>query len=194
MNGQTRNRQMKKHNITSAEWLKIETYIKATITRLQRRMPTDWQPEYDDLHCVCFDAVLAILNSYKPGSLSPSAYCYQFLEKTTFSELIKEYHKLKLQDTLYSLGELDDGDDGDFCTHKRGKADVSETTDFPMKKIEDKDLLGKLYDSCDDVDTRHAIACMYFLGWSLTQAAKECKMTKQTLLARLRALGKRFTK
>lgn len=191
---------MKKLDLTERDWLALNDQSLIIAKKIKSRLPDDWKLAVDDIRTYVYDAYIAILNSYDPSkkiegtSFCAAAYCWKYAEKATYSGLMQEYHKLKLQDTLYAIGELDDGDDDDFCTHKRGKADVSETTDFPMKKIEDKDLLGKLYDSCNDVDTRHAIACMYFLDWSLTQTAKECKMTKQTLLARLRAIGKRFTK
>ena len=60
-----------------------------------------------------------------------------------------------------------------------------------MKEVENRDLVARIYDGCDDVELRHAMACMYFLGYNLTDAAKECRMSKQLLLHRLRALGKK---
>jgi len=114
---------IKNLNLTEADWLKLHDFNKQIAKRIQMRLPCDWYLTLDEIEGAVYDVFIKLLNNYEPGAMSATSYCYQFGEKWAYLNLIREYRKLKSQETLDALyGE--DKDDDEPCRHIYGEAEV----------------------------------------------------------------------
>lgn len=116
---------MKRINLTESQWLELDSAATNIAKSIQQKLPSDWKLSVSDIKSRVYDSYIATLNSYDTTkNTSPVAYCLMFAKTSAYSALIAEYKHLKQQDTLFVIGELDDGDDDDYCPHKRGTGDV----------------------------------------------------------------------
>lgn len=131
---------MKRINLTESQWLELDSAATNIAKAIQRKLPIGWKLTVGNIKSRVYDSYISSLNSYDPlKNTSPVAYCLMFAKKSAYSELMAEYRRLKNQDTLYCLGELDDGDDDEYCQHKHGVAEVACDVKFPMSELESKD-------------------------------------------------------
>ena len=105
------------------DWLKLRDYNKIIANHIMRRLPSDWNLSFDDVSGAVYDTFIKLLNNYEPGAMSELSYCWQFGEKYTYRDLMREYHKLKGQ-IQYDEMFGEDKDDDEPCKHKIGKGDV----------------------------------------------------------------------
>lgn len=120
---------MKRINLTESQWLELDSAATNIAKAIQQKLPSDWKLNVSDIKSRVYDSYIATLNSYdSTKNTSPVAYCLMFAKNSTHSALIAEYRRLKQQDDLYAIGELDDSDDDNRCRHKHGVAEVPHNT------------------------------------------------------------------
>lgn len=174
---------MKRINLTESQWLELDSAATNIAKSIQQNLPSDWKLNVSDIKSRVYDSYISTLNSYDPAkNTSPVAYCLMFAKNSTYSALIAEYKRLKQQDTLFVIGELDDSDDDDYCPHKHGVAEVPHNTQFPMKDIESKDDCDELYKKANKVD--QMIFDMIKEGKSYDYIAKELGFTNKMQIVR----------
>lgn len=64
------------------------------------KLPSDWCLTLEDIEGAVYGTFIKLLNNYESGAMSPTSYCYQFGEQYTYRDLMREYGKLKKQDTF----------------------------------------------------------------------------------------------
>jgi len=129
------------------DWMKLRDFNKQIARRIQMRLPADWCLTLDEIEGAVYDTFIKLLNNYKEGAMSPTSYCYQFGEQYTYRDLIREYRRLKKQETLDALyGE--DNDDDEPCRHEYGEGDVPSLTVDDREKHDDEievnEILAKM--------------------------------------------------
>lgn len=124
---------MNKLNILSEkDWNTLAKYAKIIATAILKKLPVDWNLEFDEVEGVIFDSFVKIIQSYNPnGTCSVASYCWKYAGKMALTTLLKEYRRQKSIDTLYAINCLDDGkDDDDDEGHIRHK--IIKDADFSV--------------------------------------------------------------
>lgn len=109
--------------IKEETWLKLNEYAKKIACMIQNKLPSDWPLEIEEIQSEVYQTFINLIACYKDGAMSVESWCWRYGEKATLKKLLTEYHLLKKQDTLYDIGELDDGDDGDVVKHHVSRGD-----------------------------------------------------------------------
>jgi len=169
--------------LTEQDWLKLRDFNKTIAKKIKQRLPEDWQLTLSEIESALYDTFIKLLNNYVEGAMSPTSYCYQFAENYTYRDLIREYRRLKNQETLDALyGE--DKDDDEPCRHKHGIGEVSALTvderDSLDRKLETKQLLEKM------TKLDRMIAELIMDGKSYREVADEIGIDKMTIQRRMK--------
>lgn len=104
-------------------WLKLNEYAKKIARMIQKKLPSDWPLGIEEIQSEVYQTFIKLIDNYKDGAMSVESWCWRYGEKATLKKLHDEYNRLKKQDTLYAIGELDDGDDGDVVKHNVSRGD-----------------------------------------------------------------------
>ena len=96
--------------LTEKDWLKLRDYDKSIALRVQARLPGDWYLTLEEIESAVYDTFIKLLRNYEPGAQSATSYCWQFGEKYTYRDLMREYGRLKKQ-VVYDESEPDDEDE-----------------------------------------------------------------------------------
>ena len=108
--------------LSDADWLKLRDFSKAMAARLKKRLPCDWYLPVEDVQSAVYGTFIKLFNSYRPGAMSVTSYCYQYAERWTYLTLMAEYRRLKNQDDLDAVYGEDFDDEP--CRHRYGSAEV----------------------------------------------------------------------
>ena len=177
---------MRKHmniRLTEKDWLKLRDFNKLISNKIRQRLPEDWQLTFDEIESAVYDTFIKLLNNYVEGAMSPTSYCFQFAEKYTYRDLIREYRRLKNQETLDALYS-EDKDDDKPCRHKHGIGEVPALTvderDSLDRKLETKQLLEKM------TKLDRMIAELIMDGKSYRDVADEIGMSQVAVMKRMK--------
>ena len=107
--------------LSDADWLKLRKFSKAISAKLKTRLPCDWYLTQDDIQSAVYGTFIKLLQSYRPGTMSPASYCWQYGERATYSTLMREYRRLKDQLPLDDVENPSDEEDGE-CTERHQHA------------------------------------------------------------------------
>ena len=99
--------------ITNELWDELKVHAEKTALYVKSKLPKDWDLEHKEILSEVYWTFVELMTKYKESSVSPASWCCIYGGKATLKRLYDEYHRLKKQDTLYAIGELDDGDDDD---------------------------------------------------------------------------------
>lgn len=110
-------------------------------------------------------------------------------EKNVLKKLLAEYSRLKKQDTLYALGELDDGNDGDVAKHHVAEGIAEEHIDL-ASQLELNDDVSRIIDKADVVDKQ--IMQMIMQGLSYDEISKKVGLSKGQISKRLKKQASSF--
>lgn len=113
-----------KTKITEADWLKLRDYNRRITARIMAKLPADWYLTDEEVEGAVYDSFISLLSTYKGGSMSPTSYCYQYAEKYTMRDLLREYERLKRQVAITD----ENGDEGETVRHEIGTGEVEELT------------------------------------------------------------------
>ena len=178
---------IKNLNLTEADWLKLRDFNKQIAKRIQMRLPSDWYLTLDEIEGAVYDTFIRYLNAYEPGAMSPTSYCYQFGEMATYRDLIREYRKLKSQETFDALyGE--DKDDDEPCRHIYGEAEVKPWSVDERESLQDKLEVSEMMDKMPKLDKM--IAEMLMEGKSYREIAEDIGLSAMACQKRMKKYGK----
>lgn len=174
-------------NLTESDWLKLHDFNQQIAKRIQMRLPSDWYLTLDEIEGAVYDVFIKLLNNYEPGAMSPVSYCYQFAEKWTYLNLIREYCKLKSQETFDALyGE--DKDDDEPCRHIYGEAEVKPLSVDERESLQDKLEVNEIMQKMPKLDKM--IAEMLMEGKSYREIADEIGLSAMACQKRMKKYGK----
>lgn len=124
----------------------------------------------EDIKSAVYDTIIKLGSTYKEGSQSFLSYCYQYACQYTYRDLIREYKRLKHQETLDALYN-DDSDDSQPCRHKYGEAEVKALSVDERDVVADKIQVNELLEKMSKID--RMIAELILKGYSYDDIAKE---------------------
>lgn len=151
------------------------------------RLPADWYLSLDEIEGAVYDTFIKLLNNYEEGAMSPTSYCHQFGERYTFRDLMREYRKLKRQETLDVIyGE--DKDDDEPCYHKYGIGDVPSLSVKDDDKLENRDSVSEIMGKANLIDK--TIMNLVMEGKTLREIGEEVGLSKDAISKRLKKYHK----
>lgn len=142
----------------------------------------DWPLETEEIEGAVYDTFIKLLNNYKEGAMSAASYCWMFGEKWTYLTLMREYRRLKKQDTIDVLPDEDDDDDAP----RAGKNPLGVkalTTDERAERELDDDV-NCIMDNATLQDKR--IMQLVMQGWSLEEIGQLIGISKMAVSKRLK--------
>lgn len=109
--------------LSDADWMKLRDFNHIISKNIKKRLPEDWDLTLDEIQSVVNGTFVQLLNNYKEGAMSPTSYCWHYAERYTYRDLIREYRRLKHQETFDAWCE-EDKNDTKPCKHKVVDADI----------------------------------------------------------------------
>lgn len=173
-----------KLNLTNADWLKLKNYNEIFAKEIQQSLPVDWPLTLDEISGSIYDTYISLAKLYKEGTMSFTSYCYRYAKQYTLRNLIREYKKLKQQDTLFAI-ELEE--DEFKIKHQILELDISKIKNKGTNlstKLFCKDLIEKM----PKID--QMIATRIMEGYSYEEIAKDLGLNKMDITRRMRKYGK----
>lgn len=169
--------------LTEKEWLKLRDFNKKIAINILARLPEDWKLPLEDIEGAIYDTFINLLNNYKDGAMSPTSYCWKFAEQYTYRNLMREYKRLKNQDTLDQLyGE--DYNDNEICRRKYGVGEVPSLTVDERKKQELVDDVNEILKRVSPQD--RCIMKLIMEGRSLREIGELFGMSQVAIQKRLK--------
>ena len=170
-------------HLTEKDWLKLRDFNIVISRKIKSRLPVDWNLPTDEIEGAVYDVFIKLLNNYKPGAMSAVSYCYQFAEKWTYLNLMREYKRLKNQDTFDALyGE--DNDDDEPCRHKYGIGEVKALSVYERDSLDRKLETKQLLESMPKLDKM--IAEMVMEGHTYDDIAENLGIDRKTAMRRMK--------
>ena len=174
---------MKRLNLTENDWLKLRDYNVVIARHIKNRLPLDWQLTTEEIEGAVYDTFIRYLNNYEQGTMSPVSWCYKYAEQATYRDLIREYRKLKAQDTFDALYGEDDDDDQP-CRHKYGKGDVQALAVDDRAAQELCDEVNTILDKAPLIDRE--IMKLVMKGMTFEEIGREIGLSKMAVSKRLK--------
>ena len=125
-----------KKRLGEAEWLKLRDYNKIITAHIMPKLPADWYLTADDVEGAVYDTIIKLLAAYRDGAQSPTSYVWQYAERYTYRDLMREYGKIKLHDAIEDSTE---GEDGYTVRHETGRGYVPELAVDDRERQEARD-------------------------------------------------------
>lgn len=88
--------------LTDQDWLRLKDYNGRISRSIMDKLPPDWYLSLEEVQGAVYDSIIALLRLYRPGTQSATSYVYQFAEKYTLRNLLREYSRMKRS---FILGE-----------------------------------------------------------------------------------------
>lgn len=161
---------MNRLNLSDSDWLKLSEYNNVIANKIKKQLPVDWQMSLEDIKSAVYDTIIKLGSIYKEGSQSFLSYCYQYACQYTYRDLIREYKRLKHQETLDALYN-DDLDDSQPCRHRYGEAEVKALSVDERNTVADKIQVNELLEKMPKID--RMIAKLILKGYSYDDIVKE---------------------
>lgn len=161
----------------------MRDFNKLISNKIRQRLPKDWQLTLDEIESAVYDTFIKLLNNYNDGAMSPTSYCFQFAEKYTYRDLIREYRRLKNQETLDALYGEDYNDD-EPCKHKVVNENANAVTTNPRHTLNIHLKVVELLDKMPKIDKM--IAELIMDGKSYREIANEVGMSQVAVMKRMK--------
>lgn len=62
--------------LSDEQWMKLRDFSKVITASLRKKLPGDWYLPDEDIQGAVYGVFIKILQSYKPGVMSPTSYCW----------------------------------------------------------------------------------------------------------------------
>lgn len=174
---------MKKYNLSENDWLQLDSNATILAQSIKAKLPIDYNISISEIKSVIYDSYIYLLDKFdstKNNSLM--AYIRMYVGKITYSTIIKEYKRLKNQETFDYIFD-EDFDDDEPCKHSYGKGNIKSLTVDNRKNIENKILVVDILEKMPVLDRMIADMCMR--GYSYDQISKEIGIKKIDVIRRL---------
>ena len=173
--------------ITEQTWLTLNDYSQKIACSIQKKLPRDWPLEIEEIRSEVYQTFIDLIEEYKDGAMSVASWCWRYGEKKTMNKLLTEYHRLKKQDTLYAIGELDDGDDDDVV--KPHVTDgVLEAHKALATQLEKRDKVSTILNRASFIDKE--IMKLIMEGFSYDEIAEKVGISKGEITKRMKKYAK----
>ena len=169
--------------ITEQTWLTLNDYSQKIACRIQKKLPRDWPLEIEEIRSEVYQTFVDLIEEYKDGAMSVASWCWCYGEKKTMNKLLTEYHRLKNQDTLYALGELDDGDDDDVVKPHVSNG-VLEAHKALATQLEKRDKVSRIIDGASFLDKE--IMRLIMEGFSYDEISEKVGISKGEISKRMK--------
>ena len=169
--------------ITEKTWLTLNDYSYKIACSIQKKLPSDWYLDLEEIRSEVYQTFIDLIEDYKDGAMSVATWCWRYGEKKTMNKLLTEYHRLKNQDTLYALGELDDGDDDDVVKLHVSNGFFKEPKDLATQ-LEKRDEVSRIIDGASFLDKE--IMRLIMEGFSYDQIAEKVGISKGEISKRMK--------
>ena len=83
--------------LSDEQWMKLRDFSKVITASLRKKLPGDWYLPDEDIQGAVYGVFIKILQSYRPGAMSPTSYCWQYGERSALQALLREYRRIKSQ-------------------------------------------------------------------------------------------------
>lgn len=175
--------------ITNELWAKLEPHVENTVAYIKSKLPKDWKLEHNEILSEVYLTCVELLAKYRKSSVSPVSWCCMYDGKKTLKKLYSRYHSLKKLDTLYALGEIDDGDDGDVVKRYVTRGIAEEPKDL-AEQLEMNDLVSVILAGASFLDKE--TMQMIKEGYSYDEISKKVGISKGEITKRMKKHAKRL--
>ena len=167
-------------HLTSADWDKLKGFNASITRRILSTLPGDYYLTPEDVSWAVYDTIIHLLATYREGSQSPLSYVWQFAERYTRRDLLREYWRSAKYIHLDDLREDDDG------TQERdyGRGDVSALTVDEREAQEIKDEMRLLLERATPEDRNIMMRIMQ--GDTQESIAADMGITQRAVSKRLK--------
>lgn len=169
--------------ITEQTWLTLNDYSQKIACSIQKKLPRDWPLEIEEIRSEVYQTFIDLIEEYKDGAMSVASWCWRYGEKKTMNKLLTEYHRLKKQDTLYAIGELDDGDDDDVVKPHVSNG-VLEAHKSLATQLEKRDKVSTILNRASFLDKE--IMKLIMEGFSYDEIAEKVGISKGEISKRMK--------
>ena len=169
-------------NLTESDWLKLRSLNKSVTRRIKGKVPADWHISAEEIEGVVYDVIIALLAEWKQGALSPVSYCWKYAEARAYSNLMREYGRIKAQ---LCIDDLQNPDTEDGITHREiGRGDIPALTVDDGPALTAKMLVGEIIHRMSAED--RIIARMIMQGYTQEEIARLVGISQQGISKRMR--------
>lgn len=81
--------------LNDQDWLRLKDYNGRISRSLVDKLPPDWYLSFEEVQGAVYDSIISLLKLYRPGTQSATSYVYQYAEKYTLRNLLREYSRMK---------------------------------------------------------------------------------------------------
>ena len=161
----------------------LKVHAEKTAAYVKSKLPKDWNLEHKEILSEVYWTFLTLMTKYKESSVSPVSWCCIYGGKATLKRLYDEYHRLKNQDTLYAIGELDDGDDDDVVKRQVSNGVFKGSKDLATQ-LEKRDEVSRIIDCASLLDKE--IMKLIMEGFSYGEIAEKVGISKGEISKRMK--------